>query len=92
MNDLPVNIIIFKLKDSIFGENLKYEKEELNLLGSLRDDMNVLKQKKEKIESKIDKLDKIETKIEKIESKIDKLDKIERFMNVLANNLNLKDF
>lgn len=50
LDDLGANIVIFALNDEIFGEKLKYEKEELNLLGGLRDDMKVMKEKMEKID------------------------------------------
>ena len=45
LDNLGANIVIFALNDEIFGEKLKYEKEELNLLGSLRDDVKIIKNK-----------------------------------------------
>ena len=50
LDNLDANIVIFALNDEIFGEKLIYEKEELNLLGGLRDDMKILKEKIEKID------------------------------------------
>ena len=41
--NLPARIAIFKLEERIFGEKLIYEKEELNLLGTLKDDSNIMK-------------------------------------------------
>lgn len=45
LDNLGANIVIFALNDEIFGEKLKYEKEELNLLESLRDDVKTIKNK-----------------------------------------------
>ena len=43
LNRFPGKVIIFTLYDTIFGEKLKYNKEELNLLGALREDNNFIK-------------------------------------------------
>jgi len=43
LDELPAKIKIFELSDSIFGEKLKYNKEELNLLGNIRDDVKIIK-------------------------------------------------
>lgn len=43
LDALPAKIKIFELSDSIFGEKLKYNKEELNLLGNIRDDVKIIK-------------------------------------------------
>ena len=57
LKDLPARIAIFKLEDRIFGEKLIYEKEELNLLGTLRDDSNIMKKDLTNIKEKIDIMD-----------------------------------
>ncbi len=38
-----MNIILFRIKNNIFDEELKYDKEELNLLGYLIDDVIIIK-------------------------------------------------
>ena len=43
LTNLPANIMIFQLNGEIFGEKLIYEKEELNLLGNLREDVKDIK-------------------------------------------------
>ena len=43
--DVYVNITILKLTDKIFGEEIKYDKEELNLLGELKGDVKDIKKK-----------------------------------------------
>ena len=53
LDNCPINLIIFKLKDKIFDEYLKYDKEELNLLGNLIDDVKEIKKDTNGIKEKI---------------------------------------
>ena len=43
LDNFPMNIILFRIKNSIFDEELKYDKEELNLLGYLLEDFSIIK-------------------------------------------------
>ena len=51
---MPAKIAVFQLEDEIFGEKLKYEKEELNLLGELRKDVTQIKNDIKIINGKIE--------------------------------------
>ena len=69
LNNLPAGVVIFNLKDSIFDEKLIYEKEELNLLGTLRQDVISIKTDiidiKKQIGSLKDEIKKMDEKNEK---------------------------
>ena len=54
-DNIYVIITILKLKDTIFGEELKYDKEELNLLGKLREDFKEMEKQMESIDETIKK-------------------------------------
>ena len=54
LNNMPAKIAVFQLEDEIFGEKLKYEKEELNLLGELRKDVTQIKNDIKIINGKIE--------------------------------------
>ena len=72
-----MNITIIKLKDTIFGQELKVAKEELNLLGELREDVKTIKDDFKNFEQKFDKLSEVANnnndEIKKIEKKIGNL-------------------
>lgn len=59
LKNLPFGITIFELKDTIFGEYLKYEREDLNLLRNLN--------------NRIEKFDKMEKKMDILEKNIEKI-------------------
>ena len=59
LNNLPAKIVIFKLQDSIFGEKFIYEKEELNLIGNLRDDVTLIKQDVKEMKKKMDSVEQL---------------------------------
>ena len=63
LDKLPAKIAIFKLSNTIFGENLKYNREELNLISNLKDDVhgiietnNILNARMNSIEGKVDSM------------------------------------
>ena len=84
MNDLPLKITIFELKDTIFGEYLKYEKEDLNLLRNLNKRMNNVEKELGSINIRLNKGEK---KIERIEGKVDN---IESNLKILMSHFNLE--
>jgi len=95
LNNLPAEIAIFKLGDKIFNEKLIYEKEELNLLGSLRDDNKIIKKEINKIKKKIGEMD---NKIGEMDNKMDKkignlearMSNVEKIMLAIAEKLDVK--
>ena len=87
LNDLPLKITIFELKDTIFGEYLKYEKEDLNLLRNLNKRMNNVETELRSINMR---LNKVEKKIDKIEGKVDRIDNIESNLKILMSHFNLE--
>ena len=88
--DCPINLIVFKLKDKIFGENLKYDKEELNLLGNLIDDVKEIKKDTNGIKEKIQI---IEDKTNNLNNEVNELKKevngIKEGMNELKGDVSL---
>ena len=77
LDKLPAKIVIFKLKNTIFGENLKYDGEELNLISNLKDDIhsikrtnNILNEKMNSIEGKTDSM---KREIDSMKDKIDSM-------------------
>ena len=58
MDTLPAKIAILELKDSIFGEYLKYDKEDLNILGNLSNDVTEIKERIKIIDNKLDSFEK----------------------------------
>ena len=56
LDNFPMNIILFRIKNSIFDEELKYDKEELNLLGYLLEDFSIIKNDIKNMNEKIEKL------------------------------------
>ena len=94
LQNLPMKIVIFRLKDTIFGEKLKYEKEELNLLGTLRDDTFFMKKKIKEIITQLKSRDKkIEVMNNKIDLLINKQNQSENILKSIAKELkiNLED-
>ena len=87
LNDLPLKITIFELKDTIFGEYLKYEKEDINLLRNLNKRMNNVEKELGSINMR---LNKVEKKIERIEGKVDRIDNIESNLKILMSHFNLE--
>ena len=93
LKNLPARIAIFKLKDKIFDEKLIYEKEELNLLGTLRNDSNIVKNEIATIKSTVNdmkkniditdkKVDSIVNKVESIDKKVDeRMNKMDKRMD-----------
>lgn len=67
-DSLYMNVTIIKLKDTIFGEELKYDKEELNILGELREDVKVNEEKMNKL---IENVNKLGEKLKAYEKKMD---------------------
>ena len=67
---LNFNVIIFEVGDKFFGEDLKYDKEEYNLLNSIKNDVNALKKE-------VNEIRKIEEKnsenLKNINEKLDQL-------------------
>ena len=94
LKDLPARIAIFKLEDKIFGEKLIYEKEELNLLGTLRDDSNIMKNDIEKIKETVNNMN---NKIDIIDKKVDdnkiimnkRMDSFEALLKAMAEKLGI---
>ena len=77
LNDLSLKITIFELKDTIFGEYLKYEKEDLNLLRNLNKRMNnvetelgSIKMRLSNVEEEVKKIDVIEGEVKTIGGKV----------------------
>ena len=94
LQNLPMKIVIFRLKDTIFGEKLKYEKEELNLLGTLRDDTFFMKKQIKEIITQLKSRDKkIEDMNNKIDLLINKQNQSENILKSIAKELkiNLED-
>ena len=95
--DCPINLIVFKLKDKIFGENLKYDKEELNLLGNLIDDVKEIKKDtngiKEKIQIIEDKTNNLNNEVNELKKEVNELKKevngIKEGMNELKDDVSL---
>ena len=65
LNNLPTKIVVFRLEDQIFGEKLIYEKEELNLLGSLREEVKIIKKGIKEMKSGMKTMD---TKLNNLET------------------------
>ena len=64
LNNFPTKITIFQIKDSIFGENLIYDQEHLNLLRNLRN----------KIDNIEIRMNNVEKDVKDIKTKMDKMD------------------
>ena len=77
LNNLPAKIVIFKLQDSIFGEKFIYEKEELNLIGNLRDDVTLIKQDVKEMKKKINNID-------------EKMDTTEQLLKLILNKIGIE--
>lgn len=97
LNNLPLKITIFQLKDTIFGEYLKYEKEDLNLLRNLNKRMNnvetelgSIKMRLSNVENEVKKIEGIEAKVKTIEEKVAKIDDIEFNLKTLMSHFNLE--
>ena len=85
---LPARIAIFKLKDKIFDEKLIYEKEELNLLGTLRNDSNIMKNEIATIKSTINDMKKnIDITDKKVDSIVNKVDCIDKKVDERMNKM-----
>ena len=105
LKNLPANIMIFQLNGEIFGEKLIYEKEELNLLGNLREDVKDIKiniqniierqNKNEKIllnmEDRLNKNEKILLNMEdRLSKEIERQNKNEKILLAIAQKFNVK--
>ena len=92
---LPANIVIFKLDDEIFGEKIKYDKEELNLLGNLRDDVAIIKKDINEVKTDVkgmrkemkDKFEQYDGKFGHMEGKFGQIDK---YFKLIAEKLGIK--
>ena len=85
---LPANIVIFKLDDEIFGEKIKYDKEELNLLGNLRDDITIMKKDINMIKTDVKEMrNEMNEKFEEINGKFGQFDK---YFKLIAKKLDIK--
>ena len=73
------NVIIFEVNDKFFGEDLKYDKEEYNLLYSIKNNVTGLKEEINCVNNKINQIDKKYS--EEFKNINDKLDKL------LSNNI-----
>ena len=78
-NHFNFNVIIFEVNDIFFGEDLKYDKEEYNLLYSIKNDVTGLKEEIDCVNNKINQIDKKYS--EEFKNINDKLDKL------LSNNI-----
>ena len=100
LGKFPFNIIILSTKDTIFGEKIIYEKEELNLIYNINERLKFLNESVEKFElrtkmnlqemdEKYDqKTNYCNTKITSIESKITSIEnKITNIENIMKNIL-----
>jgi hypothetical protein len=83
LKGLPARIAIFKLEDRIFGEKLIYEKEELNLLGTLRDDSNIMKKDLTNIKGTVNTIK------EKIDIMDERMDSFETLLKAMAEKLGI---
>ena len=57
LDNFPFIIYTFEIKDSIFGEKLIYEKEELNAINNVNQKINNVNQKINNLEEKVTTLD-----------------------------------
>ena len=57
LDNFPFIIYTFEIQDSIFGEKLKYEKEELNAINNVNQKINNVNQKINNLEEKVTTLD-----------------------------------
>ena len=83
LNNLPARIAIFKLEDRIFGEKLIYEKEELNLLSTLRDDSNIMKKDLTNIKGTVNTIK------EKIDIMDERMDSFGTLLKAMAEKLGI---
>ena len=87
LKGLPARIAIFKLEDRIFGEKLIYEKEDLNLLGTLRYDSNIMKKDLTNIKGTVNTM---KEKIDIIDKKVDeRMDSFETLLKAMAEKLGI---
>ena len=96
LEKLPVKITIFKLTETIFGEELKYDKEELNLIRTLRDDVKIVKQDIKTMKTQItnieNKIKNTDNKIENIENKIQNMEnKFDKYFKAIFKKLKIED-
>ena len=101
LGKFPFNIIILSIKDTIFGEKIIYEKEELNLIYNINERLKFLNESVEKFElrammnlqemdEKYDqKTNYCNTKITSIENKITNIENI--MNNILKEIKEMKD-
>lgn len=86
LSNLLPKITIFSLDNSIFGQNLKYQREEYNLLGELKDELQATKREFNK------KLSDTEEKFSNKFSVIDKkLNAIEETLKQILDKVNQKN-
>ena len=89
LKNLPANIMIFQLNGEIFGEKLIYEKEELNLLGNLREDVKDIKINIQNIIERQNKNEKILLNMEdRLSKEIERQNKNEKILLNMEDRLN----
>lgn len=103
LDNFPFIIYTFEIKDSIFGEKLKYEKEELNVINNVNKRINNLEGRVNNMDLKIKKNSKIlneiynegknnNQKISSIENKITGIENIIRDINEKLKGILKKKF
>ena len=81
--------MIFQLNGEIFGEKLIYEKEELNLLGNLREDVKDIKINIQNIIERQNKNEKILLNMEdRLSKEIERQNKNEKILLSMEDRLN----
>ena len=95
LDNFPFIIYTFEIQDSIFGEKLKYEKEELNVMNNVNERINNLEGRVNNMDLKIKKNSQILNEIynegknnnQKISSIENKITDIENFIWVIKDKL-----
>ena len=101
LGKFPFNVVIFGIKDAIFGEKIKYEKEELNLIYHINEKMDFLNDNigKSELRTKINlqvidekyeqKINYCNTKLTSIENRIYGIEDV--LKNILKEIKKMKD-
>ena len=101
LGKFPFNLVIFGIKDTIFGEKIKYEKEELNLIYHINEKMDFLNDNigKSELRTKINlqvldekydqKINYCNTKLTSIENRITGIENV--LKNILKEIKEMKD-
>ena len=89
LDKLPAKIVIFKLKNTIFGENLKYITEELNLISNLKDEVDYIIETNKILK---DRMNSIEGKIHSMKGQITEMKReFDRKFQLLFDKFEIKD-